>query len=685
MSAKWIWPADGCAGINTYAKFRRKFHAAHPEGRWAIRISVAGNYALKAGGVVAAFGQYTDWPSAKTFTETDLTPYVGDGGCEIEINAWYSSNRFSSHFDGEPGLWAEILHDGEVVDATSRDWLAAPDTRFAFGERTILFVSLNYTFAFDANATPPAFAPAAERPDLGRPVPRPTPPPVDMGFARGEPVSSGDGYAVFDLGEERTGLLQFTLAAGGGERLEIVHGEYLADGRLRDFTIAGNPANPRSVVDTYVCKPGRQTFAHYLRRLGCRFIEFRSPRLDSVKIESAGLRVVGHKGLETPSFSCSDKLFETMHEISCRTLRCCLHEKYENCPWREQSICAYDARNQMLFGYTTWGNYGHAAAMIRLFAKCETESGYLTATAPSASRTIIPMFTFPWVASVCEHCLHSGSDALFDELSPQIERMLGKILSYRKDGLYIVPEIDGYWVWNYCEPYDLEFCDASPAAFYNLYLREALVAVAPLLRHHGRAEVADRYEATAREIAAKACETFWDPDFGAYANAIGADGVRKDFYGHIQSLFLAQGLVPADRRAKVIGAIRSGKVKFQELASLPYLVEGVFSYGTDDDREWLHAKIRELYARQIDAGATTWWEVHDGTAYAGGGGSLCHGWSAMPLWYETRHILGARPTSPGWRTYEAKPHPLGGITSASGTVMTPRGPIALSFRNDGKH
>ena len=39
------------------------------------------------------------------------------------------------------------------------------------------------------------------------------------------------------------------------------------------------------------------------------------------------------------------------------------------------------------------------------------------------------------------------------------------------------------------------------------------------------------------------------------------------------------------------------------------------------------------YSKMLDAGATSFWETELGEADFCGAGSLCHGWSAMPVYY----------------------------------------------------
>jgi Leu/Phe-tRNA-protein transferase len=48
---------------------------------------------------------------------------------------------------------------------------------------------------------------------------------------------------------------------------------------------------------------------------------------------------------------------------------------------------------------------------------------------------------------------------------------------------------------------------------------------------------------------------------------------------------------------------------------------------------WIRDEIRRDYKKMLDAGATSVWETIDGAEAFGGWGSLCHGWSAVPILY----------------------------------------------------
>ncbi len=236
--AEWIWlsEAEALPPVNVYALFHTRFAGAAT----LLRVAVAGNYAAYINGHFAAFGQYTDFPWRKTFSETDISPFC-TGDDELLLSVHFSGNTFTSHYDGEPGIIAEIVdEDGEVIVSSGPSWEAAPDFRFSFGERTRLSGSLNYTFAFDGTKPPAAWTSAAVLSGRSRDLsPRPVPPPRDAGLRASRLICSGllrrddaslpDGprffadildasspngvYALFDLERETAGLLQLETEA----------------------------------------------------------------------------------------------------------------------------------------------------------------------------------------------------------------------------------------------------------------------------------------------------------------------------------------------------------------------------------------------------------------------------------------------------------------------------------------
>ena len=50
-------------------------------------------------------------------------------------------------------------------------------------------------------------------------------------------------------------------------------------------------------------------------------------------------------------------------------------------------------------------------------------------------------------------------------------------------------------------------------------------------------------------------------------------------------------------------------------------------------KDYVISDIEEKYGYMLDNGATTFWETIKGAEDFGGAGSLCHGWSALPIYW----------------------------------------------------
>ena len=92
-------------------------------------------------------------------------------------------------------------------------------------------------------------------------------------------------------------------------------------------------------------------------------------------------------------------------------------------------------------------------------------------------------------------------------------------------------------------------------------------------------------------------------------------------------------------------------------------------------RGWGHM-LNAAYGPQ-----STFWEKLNQQGLPGIGQftSLAHGWASMPTVALTTDVLGVAPTAGGFSDYVVQPHP-GSLSWARGTVPTPKGSLALSWR-----
>lgn len=501
------------------------------------------------------------------------------------------------------------------------------------------------------------------------------------GLLLNPPEQGFDGaFFIIDFKREFAGLIHFDLEAPEGTVLDIGHGEHVLDGRLRVRL------GLRNFADRYVCRAGRNRYTLPFRRIGGRYLEVHISNYSApLKISYFGLIPLSLPGLTTRAFRTSDTLAEKIHETSVRTLECCMHEHYEDTPWREQSLYAFDGRNQALYGYFVFGNYDFAAASFDLLGRGIRDDGLLELCAPAKINPTIPMFSLVWITALAEHWQYSGSPVLFDTFSGQIAQMLAMVFA-RKDpdsGLYRAPDAPGMWHFYEWVPELSTGSDAGQRldAPYNLFLHEALGACSRMLRMSGKIWEADAIDGKRHELGHAISKTFWN-DQNQCLSSFVLDGKHSGFHQLVQCLALHENILTDQRKRITLRKISSPNFHKMTLSSMLYLVRTLMD-GNEESRRMVSSLIREDWGKMVLSGASTCWETIKGETDFDGSGSLCHGWSALPVYYYHAYVLGIRPLTPGFKTFSVAPY-CDHFHYAKGEVMTPHGPISSEWtRKDG--
>ncbi len=101
--------------------------------------------------------------------------------------------------------------------------------------------------------------------------------------------------------------------------------------------------------------------------------------------------------------------------------------------------------------------------------------------------------------------------------------------------------------------------------------------------------------------------------------------------------------------------------------------------------------IRDVWGGIIKLGGTTPWECYRPSWNSGVGvcdpvpnsqsgiTSLCHPWGAGPVKWLNEEVLGIKPTTPGFKTFDVVPHLGRSLTRVAGKTPTPHGEISASF------
>jgi len=183
-----------------------------------------------------------------------------------------------------------------------------------------------------------------------------------------------------------------------------------------------------------------------------------------------------------------------------------------------------------------------------------------------------------------------------------------------------------------------------------------------------------------RDIAAGALDA-WRREF------LRADGTLAvpTQASHVRAL--AFGLVPEELRAPVAArlaelvGLADGHLTTGFL-STPCLLPVLADHGyLDTAYELLLQDTPPSWLTMVARGATTVWEEWEGVDGHGvAHASLNHYSKGAVAAFLHRYVAGLRPASPGYRTFEVRPRPGGGITSATARHISPFGPIEVSWR-----
>ena len=515
-------------------------------------------------------------------------------------------------------------------------------------------------------------------------------------------------YVIIDIGAEESGCFDLDIEAAPNTVVNIGYGEHLDDLRVR--TSVGG----RSFAAKYTCSAGRNRYTHFNKRFGCRYI--------ALYIESfhftlyyAGIRPCEYPFHEKGTFTCSDSLHNKIYETCLRTLRLSAHEHYEDCPWREQALYSMDSRNQMLCGYYAFGEYNLPRESIRLLSMGLRDDGLLELCAPAKVAVVIPSFSLIWIIELYEYLMYSGDLAFACEMWPCAEKIIRTFWLNAK-GRDLQGPMHGQGYWNFYEwaqglsdgfPEHLrdknnpKNYDGPLSVFYILALSCMIQTAKLLYSHRNVINSVDPRSGEEIDFVEKIswCEllysgavegfhsTFWDPDIGAYCSYI-VNGEKVHFSELMNALALYAGLVP-DGHIKRVADLLSGQA-----ACMPTLVPVTLSYAIFKYEALLSAgnaysdfvfrEVAEKWGHMLFQNATSFWETIDGAWAFDNAGSLCHGWSAVPVLLYYKYLLGVSPSAFGFSDYRFQPIKLKTPILASGDIpRTGRAPFHVEITQNG--
>ncbi len=645
-NAKWIW-ASATPECDEHAEFYEEIDFYGKAA--SIFISADSNYAVYVNGYLAAFGQYADYPYDKVYDERDISAYMRQGKNVIAIRVWYYGiDTTSTYYPGKAGVIYSIYADGVNVRNSSFATPSRLSPTYRQHAKKIITSQLGLSFEYDARladgwmyATPSPEYPFLNSYETGVNIPlRPrTCHPVEFGESiTATPVSAKKCTPVskygmiFDLGCECVGFITLKFSSDTEQKITVAFGEHIEDGHVRR-TVGG-----RDFSFDYITAVGENYFMNPHRRFGCRYVEIISEgELESI---SVGIRNTVYPVTLMPAPESLTYTQQKIYDACIHTLECCMHEHYEDCPWREQALYTMDSRNQMLSGYYAFGEKLFPKANLELIARDDRPDGLLSICYPIRRDLVIPSFSLHFITQCYEYLCFTGDVEFVRSIYPKMKSVLDVFLSKMEDNGLLRP-FPGKGKWNFYEWQpglagvdELGHGFTSEGLEADIILNGLLsIALEKLSRIESVLGIESDAIAIRDRINTSINNTFYDPERGIYKNRASLPDASK--LGN--AIAILCGAAGDGVRERVAEAIINDNITDASLSMMCFVYDALLAVDKEKYAPHVIEEIERSYVPMLAVGNNTVWETVLGAPDFDNAGSLCHGWSAMPIYYY--HIL----------------------------------------------
>lgn len=493
-----------------------------------------------------------------------------------------------------------------------------------------------------------------------------------------------------------TGYPFIEIDAQGGEVIELAVAEtYLGEYAPKPDTsprITRNTHLDCAHLFRYTARPGRQRFEKF-EWAAIRYAQIvirNAPK--GIKIRHVGSRSTQYRAGNRGAFACSDAFLNTLWNVGRYTALLSTHDAWEDGPGREKRQWLGDGLVHYLVHAAAFGPSTQPVDRQFLLHGLESQraDGLLQMFAPGDHHDngiVIPDFCLHWICTAHQYLLHTGDEATADEVFPGIQRCLAWFERHiGPNGLLAaLPH------WHFIEWANVG--RHGEAAIINALFIGALRAASAIAAYLGNERQASRYAQLADKVTVSINSRLWDADRGVYADSVdpdsGLQSVRVS--QHANAAMILWDIAPPSSWDGIIKYI-ADPARAKMTAAPPIVPKGEpFSPESDVVRtniyfsHFLYSALakaqrfdlaldvmRKSYSSMLDTGTKTLWESFEPTT------SLCHAFSASPVYQLSAHVLGVEPLAPGFTRFRIAPQ-LCELAHASGVYPTVHGDISVEW------
>lgn len=618
-NSKYIWISN--EGENSFAEFYSPFE--YSGKNTAINISCDGDYTLFINGKYASSNQYGDFESFKCYDTIDITDFLVSGTNHLAILVWHFGKDSQRYKRCQPGLIFELISDGKTILTSQESVLSRQSKAYESGFERKISSQLGFSYKYDATKEDSWHLGLGSGFEKSHPVskqsdfyPRPNKK-LQLGkFVPGKVIYFDERRILVDLGKEYVGLLSFCIFSNEKQEINISYGEHL------ELNSVPRKIGDRDFSIDYVSKVGKNEFTHYMLRFACRYLE----------INTQGKVFLENIGIIPQFYPCKERLVdilskdeERIYRACVNTLKLCMMEHYVDCPWREQCLYAFDSRNQMLCGYYAFenGNFEYARSNLLLASKDNRADNLLSICFPCGIDLTIPSFSLHYVVALSEYLTHSGDKSLIYEVNDKVRKVLSVFSDNMSCGLVNSFTENCHWnFYDWSEGHD--GADKSQSAVLNLLFYKSLLAYKQIC---DTCELDFEFSGILDSLKSNIKNTFFNVESGLFAYSRD----NKKISTLASSLALLLDICTESENAVIAEYLTGGKATEISLSVKCFTYDALLKFDTEKYKKYVLDSILKDYLPMVETG--TVWETAKGAVDFDNAGSLCHGWSSMPVYY----------------------------------------------------
>lgn len=366
-------------------------------------------------------------------------------------------------------------------------------------------------------------------------------------------------------------------------------------------------------------------------------------------------------------------LVKKMWDVSVNTLRLCMHDTYEDCPYYEQMQYTMDTSLQMMYTYQLTDDDSLARIAIDSFSASRIPDGLVASNYPCKFLQVIPGFAMYYIEMLFNHYMYFKNEKLIKKYICIAESVLSYFWNKldEQTGLF---ERSEYWEfvdwvpeWHHHFGDPLGKDEKINTIYHEMFVY-FLKKAADLNEMIGRSDTATEYRNMAQLVSNGIRKYCFDETTGLFTDTVG----RSDSSTHAQFWAVLSGVVEGEEAIHLMERVLNDPSLYQCSYSMTfYLFRALEMTGLYSNA----ARYLKSWESMLELHMSTWSE--DPVTQR----SDCHGWSSLPIYEFSAMTLGVRPLDAGYEKILIKPY-TDNLPGAKGTVWTVKGGVSVEWKKE---